>query len=964
MDKIESSVATAKPFSARHELLLKHFFNRKDTVQVATSWGYGPATRFELGELIRAHLGEISEASADVGGQRCTGAFRIGAHAQGIDGRTKWACVDIDGPNHPRGVKDPDAALSRVQEAFRARGITGSMEKSHSGQGWHLWIFFEGGALTKDVRRVLLALLPRDVELASDGTADPEKSIGIELFPKQDTVPPGGFGSAMSLPFFQGVVSFYHRATEGAELTPHEPASFDTVSVEALQRLVESLPSAAPPKRAVRDSAATRSKSPWRDWRAQTVAALNLEDVYGAYLTGKAGKKGWLGCRDPASPSGDKRPSASVADSAEGVERGTFHSFIECKNSNVFDFLVERGEVEDFNAACAHLAKLTGIPVPTSKRDPRPEVLCGRRQHRDVVHDAWEVIRAENWKRLRFFRHGGVLVRLAHDVFEPVTHDWLFAWLASYADWVKETKSGEVASKPDKDVVRSIIIAPSQRIPLVNSIEHAPYFDRTGKLVEQPGYNAPDETYYAPPKGWHMERVKPRPSADDVAAAKSVVDELIADFPFVGLSDRAHALSALLTPMMRRLFDGPTPLHLFEAPTPGTGKSLLCELISRVVQGKPVEAGAFSSNQEEHRKRITAALLQALRVILWDNVDSDGRAGRIESRALATVLTSLVWNDRLLGTSKSVTLPNNALWLMTGNNPQLSMELARRAIRIRLDTGTECPWRGRSFRHADIAVWVDKNRSRLVHALLTLVGAWLAKGRPPAKVSLGRFEGWASVVGGALEVAGYDGFLANLDEFYEVGDTESSDLREFVASWWAKFGSAPKSAAELMSLRRDLGLMADLPTGASERSALTTFGIKLRSMRDRVFDGKRVALSPDREKPYCLKLLEAGACSSSDSPEHHSTGPASTSGYLDEVEDADEEPREAPASTLHDDTEFESEGDSEQDDPEAKATVLNESKPDNEQGRRARRVFDDDDDDFADLEMQLTGLTEDDEVAS
>lgn len=955
MDKLYSTVAEAEPFSARHVLLLKYFFNRKDAVQVATSWGYGPASRFKFDELIRAHLGEIPEASAEVAGNVCKRAFRVGAHAPDTNGHTKWACVDIDGPNHPRGVKDPDAALSRVQRAFRARGIPGYVEKSHSGQGWHLWVFFEGGALAKDVRRLLLALLPRDVELASGGVADPDKSIGIELFPKQDTVPSGGFGSAMSLPFFQGVVSFYCQATEGEELTPHEPASFDTVSIEALQRLVEGLPSHAPPKRTARDSVATRSKSPWRDWRAQTLAALNLADVYGEYLTGKAGKKGWLECRDPASPSGDKRPSASVADSAEGVERGTFHSFIECKNTNVFDFLVERGEVEDFNAACAYLAKLTGVPVPTAKRDLRPEILCGRRQHRDVVHDAWEVIRAENRKKLRFFRHGGVLVRLAHDVFEPVTHDWLFAWLASYADWVKETKSGEVASKPDKDVVRSIIIAPSQRIPLVNSIEHAPYFDRTGKLVEQPGYNAPDETYYAPPSGWHMERVKHRPSADDVATAKSVVDELIADFPFVGPSDRAHALSALLTPIMRRLFDGPTPLHLFEAPTPGTGKSLLCDLISRVVQGKPVEAGAFSSNQEEHRKRITASLLQALKVILWDNVDWDGRAGRIESRALATALTSQVWNDRLLGTSKSVTLPNNALWLMTGNNPQLSMELTRRAIRIRLDTGTECPWRGRTFRHADIAGWVDKNRPRLVHALLTLVASWIGKGRTLAKVSLGRFEAWAGVVGGALEVAGYDGFLANLDEFYEVGDTESSDMREFVVSWWVKFGSAPKSAAELMSLGRDVGLIADLPNGSSERSALTTFGIKLRGMRDRVYDGKRIALSPDREKPYCLKLLEVGARSLGDGPEPRTTGPTSTSGYLPEEEDENEysERPARPVVVLDDDAEFEREGDPEPDDVDAKGANLNDSKPDE---------FDDDD--LADLDLQLAALIDVEEVGS
>jgi len=949
-----------KSLSSRRSLIARHFFNRTDVAQVEAPWGeYCPAEGFELDELIGAHLGELAEAAAVLKGTVHKRAFRVGVHAPGLDGRTKWACVDIDGPNHSRGVKDPDAALCRIQRLFQTSAIPSYAERSKSGKGWHLWIFFDGGALAKDVRRLLLALLPRDIELAAGGAADPEKNIGVELFPKHDAIRPGGLGTAMSLPFFQGVASFY-QATEGGGHTPYEPVSFESVPLEALQRLVSGLPSEAAPKRAAREPGSSRASSPSREWRKKALVALNLEDVYGEYLTGKSLRKGWLECRDPSSPSGDKRPSASVADTADGLERGTFHSFITGKNSTVFDFLVDRGEVDDFEAARAHIAKLTGIPLPEARHDTRAEILCAPRQHRDVVRDAWEVILAENKKRLRFFRHGSELVRLVHEdggsaVLEPVTPDWLFASLAWYADWLKETKRGEVASKPDKDVVRSMLVEPSRRVPLVTALEFAPYFDRTGKLVEQAGYNATDEAYYAPPPHWRMNRVKPRPSAADVAAAKAIVDELLADFPFAGPSDRAHAVSALLTPMMRRLFDGPTPLHLFEAPSPGTGKSLLCDLISRVVQGKPVEAGAFSSNQEEHRKRITATLLQAQRVILIDNVDSDGRAARIESRALAAVLTSMIWNDRLLGTSKNVTLPNNALWLMTGNNPQLSMELARRSIRIRLDTGTECPWRGRTFRHADIARWVDANRPRLVHALLTFVAAWLATGRPFAKASLGRFEAWAGAVGGALQTAGYEGFLANLDEFYEAGDAESSDLRDFVGRWWTAFGSAPKSASELMNLAREGGFIAELLAGSNDRSVLTSFGIKLRGMRDRVFDGKRIALSVDREKPYCLKSLEAGARSSGRGPEHRFAGPASTSGYLLAEEDENEgcESEAGRAVVSQGDDEFEGESDLQLDDVEAKDANLNESTSDE---------FDDDD--LADLDLKLAALSDLEEVIS
>ena len=129
----------------------------------------------------------------------------------------------------------------------------------------------------------------------------------------------------------------------------------------------------------------------WKAWRKAALAALRLEDVYGEWLTGKSKPGGWLECRDPGSASGDKDPSAGVADGTVQAERGTFHSFISAETLSVFDFLVARGVVADFAAARRHVAQLSGTPLPGRTAEPtsvgedqpaeaRPEIfhLAGR----------------------------------------------------------------------------------------------------------------------------------------------------------------------------------------------------------------------------------------------------------------------------------------------------------------------------------------------------------------------------------------------------------------------------------------------------------------------------------------------------------------------------------------------------------------------------------------------------------
>ncbi|MCA9056264.1 MAG: hypothetical protein KDA75_20685, partial [Planctomycetaceae bacterium] len=196
-------------------------------------------------------------------------------------------------------------------------------------------------------------------------------------------------------------------------------------------------------------------------------------------------------------------------------------------------------------------------------------------------------------------------------------------------------------------------------------------------------------------------------------------------------------------------------------------------------------------------------------------------------------ITSPTWEDRLLGQSATLRIHVRCGWLATGNNPVVSSEMARRIIRIRLDAKMDRPWLRKEFKH-DLRVWSRQNRDRLVWAALTLIRAWIAAGRPPGSIKLGMFEDWSEVMGGILEVTGIQGFLTNLDEFYDESDAEGSQWRSFVAAWWNEHQTRPAKVADLFGL---IGDDVTLPLGeGSDQSRKVRLGQMLTQARDRMFD--------------------------------------------------------------------------------------------------------------------------------
>ena len=457
---------------------------------------------------------------------------------------------------------------------------------------------------------------------------------------------------------------------------------------------------------------------------------------------------------------------------------------------------------------------------------------------------------AENVSRVQRADSGDMVLR-------TVSEDGLRGVLARVAHWYEPRgkKKAPVPELPPRHVVKDILSMPAPPFPVVTRVVHAPIFAADGSLITAPGYSAAAKVFYDPAPGFTVAPVPDDPTPEEIAMALDVVAEVLGDFPFTTDAERAHATALMLQHFARELVEGATPLYLIEKPAPGTGATLLADVLSFSASGRRVPVLTEATDEADWRKRITATLLDGTSIVLIDNVRR-----RLESSALSSAITSATWKDRILGHSQMASIPVRCAWLATGNNPALSNEIARRTIRIRLDSKTAQPWLRTEFRHPNLRAWVSEQRSEIVHAALVLVRAWIAKGRPSfERVVFGMFESWSKVMGGILEVAGVEGFLSNLTEFYEESDAESAAWQLFIDKWWDTHRDSEVGVTELYKIIvPEKGDPLDISLGrGNEHSQKVRLGVALRQMHDRLFGDKRIVKGGEKARAQQWKLEAA-----------------------------------------------------------------------------------------------------------
>jgi hypothetical protein len=472
-----------------------------------------------------------------------------------------------------------------------------------------------------------------------------------------------------------------------------------------------------------------------------------------------------------------------------------------------------------------------------------------------ITKSAWDALIASN-NPPYLFSYGNTVVRLITGENGQVSIDGLSKYkmrhvLARCAIF-RTIKKGELEiDLPPLYLINDLLAHSNYPLPKLSRIVHAPIFSQDGKLHLTPGYSFSTECYFNLDGRVQIPKVPISPSEGDVSRAKGMIRELLYDFPFIGESEFANAISLYLSRFVCGMINGPSPVNVIEAPSPGNGKTLLAQVLAYPSTGKIIEAMSEGRNDEEMRKRITAKLMNSPNFVFIDNVRN-----QIAYSSLAAAITAGVWEDRILGASRTVRVPVTSTWVITGNNPSLSSEMARRCVRIRIDTGREQPWlRDPSeFKHPDLLKWVSMNRGQLIWAGLVLVQNWIANGRPmPVNKNMGMFEQWCQVMGGILEINGIKGFLDNMNDMYCASDIEISLWRSFTEEWWQAFGPAGVGAAELHQLVLDKDIAIDLGSG-NERSQRIRLGIQLSKMRQRQFGRLRIVFAKQQNHSQRYRL--------------------------------------------------------------------------------------------------------------
>jgi hypothetical protein len=391
---------------------------------------------------------------------------------------------------------------------------------------------------------------------------------------------------------------------------------------------------------------------------------------------------------------------------------------------------------------------------------------------------------------------------------EPITPATLSLELSRSADYIGASRgrpSAQAAAKPrmshvlpPERMVGALVRSREWQLAALRVVAGTPILHADGEVVTTPGYDPVTQALYCPPTPLTLPPLPDRPTLVQARDALAALAEPFAEFPFDGAESRANNLALLFTLLLRRTLNDLAPAAAVNAPEMGYGKSLLVQTHYALATGGDLAIAALPATEDEWGKQIMTWLREGREAILLDNVEEPLRSGQLEG-----ALTSHTYSRRDLGVIANASAPNEAVWIMTGNNLVLRGALPRRVFTINM-AGVAKPYDRASstFKHPNLVAWVKAERPRLLAAAYTVYRYWVGLGRPPAPHGreLASFETWSRVVGGVLACVGVDAFLATAHE--QMADTDPSrvEYAQFVATLGRTY---PGIAFRVADLYRD-----------------------------------------------------------------------------------------------------------------------------------------------------------------
>ena len=319
--------------------------------------------------------------------------------------------------------------------------------------------------------------------------------------------------------------------------------------------------------------------------------------------------------------------------------------------------------------------------------------------------------------------------------------------------------------------------------------------------------------------------------------AKEIIDKIYCEFCFGSEQDRVNAISSLLTPFVRGLFNKfntITPAFFYLGNREGVGKDYCASIPGLVIDGFAQEDTPICDNgkpnDEELRKKITTAIRYGRKRMHFAN-----NKGYLNSSILEKLITDPMWIDRILGKTEEISYPNELDISLSGNIPiRYSDDLERRTIFINLFYSKE-NINERKFQKEDLHLWILENRDLILSALFALVKNWIDNGKPNGSQPFASFAEWANICGGIMENAGYGTpCIKDISNKILTGDSDSDEITELYNLCYEKYPNKPIKKDNIIFIikqQNELFSYFDF----DKRSDQTRFSIKLRKYIDREF---------------------------------------------------------------------------------------------------------------------------------
>jgi superfamily II DNA or RNA helicase len=200
---VRTCINNASPPDTKLQLFKSLFSGRQDVY--ALRWerggkhGYAPAADMDWHAIHAALPEKRKQVARNTRSLRPLTDAAIRDHLEGkttmgiytlLPDETCWLlAVDFD----KSGWHEDAGAFLTTCRSFN---VPAYLERSRSGNGGHIWIFFDRPVPAVDARRLGAALLTK--------TTESRHEIGLDsydrFFPNQDTMPKGGFGNLIALP--------------------------------------------------------------------------------------------------------------------------------------------------------------------------------------------------------------------------------------------------------------------------------------------------------------------------------------------------------------------------------------------------------------------------------------------------------------------------------------------------------------------------------------------------------------------------------------------------------------------------------------------------------------------------------------------------------------------------------------------------------------------------------------------